>query len=106
MNKQEFIQKVSQLKRDWQYSDDDYHKKSDRDSAFNQCKEKVANLALQLDEQGLTIEAYNLFRQQTNDLATAYAELLNVQHELFEARKEIANLRQQLNEYDNGDGDK
>lgn len=89
MNKQEFLQAINNLKYKGSYSETNSWEK---ERAFDKCKEEIIELAYQLDEQGLTIEAYNLFRQQTNDLTIVYTELFKVQNELFKVNKQLLNI--------------
>lgn len=87
MNKKEFLEKLYALKYQGSYSDTNYY---DKERGYEECKRKVTQLAETLDEQGLTFEAYNLFRQQTNDISAVYTELFRVQSELFNAQKQLA----------------
>lgn len=87
MNKKEFLEKLYALKYQGSYSERDYY---DKERGFEECKRKVTQLAETLDEQGLTFEAYNLFRQQTNDISAVYNELFRVQSDLFNAQKQLA----------------
>lgn len=87
MNKKEFLENLYALKYQGSYSERDYY---DKERGFEECKRKVTQLAESLDEQGLTFEAYNLFRQQTNDISAVYNELFRVQKELFNAQKQLA----------------
>lgn len=87
MNKKEFLEKLNKLECSGSWSENDYYI---RERGFKQCKEAVIKLAETLDEQGLTFEAYNLFRQQTNDISAVYTELFRVQGELFNAQKQLA----------------
>lgn len=87
MNKREFLEKLYALKYQGSYSDRDYY---DKERGFEECKRAVTQLAETLDEQGLTFEAYNLFRQQTNDISAVYNELYRVQSDLFNAQKQLA----------------
>lgn len=98
MNKQEFSQAVQNLKYKSPYGRDnnDYY----RESGFDDCKKQVLDLAYQLDEQGLTFEAYNLFRQQTNNLTAVYTELFKVQNELFNANKQLRNVEAEKQRYE------
>ncbi len=85
MNKQELWKSVQSLEYKGSYN-------YEKENGFKQCKEKILELIGQLDEQGLTIEAYNLFRQQTNDLTVVYTELFKAQNELFKANKQLLNI--------------
>ena len=87
MNKKELLEKLYALKYQGSYSDRDYY---DKERGYEECKRKVTQLAETLDEQGLTFEAYNLFRQQTNDISAVYNELFRVQSDLFNAQKQLA----------------
>lgn len=87
MNKKEFLEKLNKLEYGGDWRDNDHYAKK---NAFEQCKQEVIKLAETLDEQGLTFEAYNLFRQQTNDILAVYTELFKVQGELFNAQKQLA----------------
>ncbi len=85
MNKQELWKSVQSLEYKGSYN-------YEKEIGFKQCKEKILELIGQLDEQGLTIEAYNLFRQQTNDLTVVYTELFKAQNELLKANKQLLNI--------------
>lgn len=87
MNKKEFLEKLYKLEYGGDWRDNDHYAKK---NAFEQCKQEVIKLAETLDEQGLTFEAYNLFRQQTNDISAVYNELFRVQRDLFNAQKQLA----------------
>ena len=97
MNKREFLEKLYALKYQGSYSDRDYY---DKERGYEECKRKVTQLAETLDEQGLTFEAYNLFRQQTNDISSVYTELLRVQNELFNANKQLAMQKAEKQHYE------
>lgn len=98
MNKQEFLDRLNILKYSGSYNSENNY--WDKERGFDKCKEEVIKLAYQLDEQGLTFEAYNLFRQQTNDLTAVYTELFKLQKELFNANKQLRNIEAERQHYE------
>ena len=93
MNKHELWKSIQSLDYKGSYN-------YEKENGFKQCKDKVLELIGQLDEQGLTFEAYNLFRQQTNDITAVYTELFKVQNELFNANKQIRTMEAQQQHYE------
>ena len=93
MNKDEFLKKVNDLSYDkshWQSSD--YEARQ----GFNYCKEKVLQLILELDIEGMTPATFELFRNAMNDLTSVYQEMFRLQKELQEANRVIIDLQSQL----------
>lgn len=91
MNKRELIAEINKIKPSLYYSST--RNSYDIESGFSDCRSQIINLVEQLDEQGLTFEAYNMFRQQTNDMINLYKDLLDTQAELFSAKKELLEVQ-------------
>lgn len=91
MNKSEFITQLSK-------TDPPYNMDFDYRQGFNKCKETIIKLAQELDEQGLSVESFKLFRDTLNDLNKTYTDLFTLQRELFCERDKNIKLIQDLQE--------
>lgn len=78
MNKGEFITAINQMSAPYNY---DWDKKE----GFNECKKRIIALANDLDEQGLTVDAFKLYKETLNEMNERYNDLFTLQRQLFEA---------------------
>lgn len=98
MNKTEYISQIIQLKRKSSYLSDT--NSWDKDKAYEECKEAVIKLAADLDVEGLTIKAFELFREQVNETTKLFTDLFVMQKEIHEKNKQIADMEKRLYEYE------
>lgn len=91
MCKDEFLKKINELKYEAIYPSNDNYKYS---SGFNECREKISKMALELDINGLNPQVFKNFQNSFDEIAFLQAENLRMQKELFEARREIIELKE------------
>lgn len=78
MDKSEFIAKLNKL-------DPPYNWEYDKKSGFRECVKSIIDIANDLDVQGLTIDAFKLYKETLTEMNERYNDLFALQRQVFEA---------------------
>ena len=78
MNKSEFIVAINQTSAPYNWS-------WEKRDGFDECKKRIVALAGDLDEQGLTIDAFKLYKETLTEMTERYNDLFALQRQVFEA---------------------
>ncbi len=78
MKKSEFITAINKLSAPYTYG-------WEKRDGFNECKNKIMELANDLDEQGLTVEAFKRYKETLNEMNERYNDLFTLQRQVFDA---------------------
>lgn len=90
MNKSTFITLVAGIKpASYNY---------DQKNGYEACRQEVLKLANELDESGMTIETYRLFREQVEESRALFEELFTLQKQLADNSRETFTLQKEIRE--------
>ena len=78
MNKSEFIVAINQTSAPYNWS-------WEKRDGFDECKKRIIALAGDLDEQGLTVDAFKLYKETLTEMNERYNDLFALQRQVFEA---------------------
>ena len=78
MNKSEFIVAINQTSAPYNWS-------WEKRDGFDECKKRIVALAGDLDEQGLTVDAFKLYKETLTEMNERYNDLFALQRQVFEA---------------------
>lgn len=78
MNKSEFIVAINQTSAPYNWS-------WEKRDGFDECKKRIVALAGDLDEQGLTVDAFKLYKETLTEMTERYNDLFALQRQVFEA---------------------
>lgn len=77
MNKSEFIVAINQTSAPYNWS-------WEKRDGFDECKKRIVALAGDLDEQGLTVDAFKLYKETLTEMTERYNDLFALQRQVFE----------------------
>ena len=77
MNKSEFIVAINQTSAPYNWS-------WEKRDGFDECKKRIVTLAGDLDEQGLTVDAFKLYKETLTEMTERYNDLFALQRQVFE----------------------
>lgn len=78
MNKSEFIVAINQTSAPYNWN-------WEKRDGFDECKNRIVALAGDLDEQGLTVDAFKLYKETLTEMNERYNDLFALQRQVFEA---------------------
>ena len=78
MNKSEFIVAINQTSAPYNWN-------WEKRDGFDECKKRIVALAGDLDEQGLTVDAFKLYKETLSEMNERYNDLFALQRQVFEA---------------------